>query len=274
MVFYFTGTGNSLYAARALDPETVSIPQAIRDPQPVYEAETVGIVAPIYGHEMPEMVRAFLRRAELRTKYLYVVLTYGNRHANAVELAEAALAEAGRKADYIRTLLMVDNFLPAFDMDEQRALDKHVEEQLAAIRADIGARRRWIEPVTAEDRQAHQNYLRGVGGSPAAAWASFRLTDECIGCGICTNVCPAGCIRLADGRAVRTGENCQACFACIHACPEKAIRMQPVFGYREKNPDARYRNEHVSLSDLVRSNRQPERDPAYMESESKELYGS
>lgn len=29
MVFYFTGTGNSLYAAKQLDSEQVSIPQAI-----------------------------------------------------------------------------------------------------------------------------------------------------------------------------------------------------------------------------------------------------
>ena len=28
MIFYFTGTGNSLYAAKQLDTEVVSIPQA------------------------------------------------------------------------------------------------------------------------------------------------------------------------------------------------------------------------------------------------------
>ncbi len=30
MIFYFTGTGNSLYAAKKLDEERISIPQALR----------------------------------------------------------------------------------------------------------------------------------------------------------------------------------------------------------------------------------------------------
>ena len=58
------------------------------------------------------------------------------------------------------TLLMVDNYLPAFDMDEQRAMDKHVDEQLAGIKADISARRQYIEPVTDTDRELHANYER------------------------------------------------------------------------------------------------------------------
>ena len=32
---------------------------------------------------------------------------------------------------------MADNFLPAFDMTEQLMEDKHIEEQLARIKADI-----------------------------------------------------------------------------------------------------------------------------------------
>lgn len=31
MIFYFTGTGNSLYAAKELDTDLISIPQAIHD---------------------------------------------------------------------------------------------------------------------------------------------------------------------------------------------------------------------------------------------------
>lgn len=42
--------------------------------------------------------------------------------------------------------------------------------------------------------------------------------------------------------------------ACVHACPERAIRLNPVLGFTEPDPKARYRNENVSLSDLVLSN--------------------
>ena len=62
MVFYFTATGNSLYIAKQIEPDSVSIPQAMRREQLEFTAERIGVVAPVYGHEMPPMVREFLRR--------------------------------------------------------------------------------------------------------------------------------------------------------------------------------------------------------------------
>ena len=38
MVFYFTATGNSLYAAKQLEKAPVSIAQAVHDLENVYEA--------------------------------------------------------------------------------------------------------------------------------------------------------------------------------------------------------------------------------------------
>lgn len=264
MIFYFSGTGNSLYVARSLDEECISIPQIIGRKQLQFRADKIGIVCPIYGHEMPEMVKEFIQRAELKTDYLFLILTYGNRHANAVELAQNVCLRCGKNSAYIHTLRIVDNFLPAFDMEEQISMDKHIEEQIAAVRLDIQETKREIEPVTDKDRRAHAGYLELVDHMPETVWADFTFTDLCIGCGICTKVCPSGCITLRGRRAVRTGENCQACMACIHACPEKAIQMNPVLGFSEPNPGARYRNENVSLSDLVSSNwrKDTERNPA------------
>ncbi|MGI6736917.1 MAG: EFR1 family ferrodoxin [Anaerovoracaceae bacterium] len=259
MIFYFSATGNSLYAARSLDADAVSIPQVMDREETAgglhFKSEQIGIAAPIYGHELPRMVKEFIDRAEFDTDYLYLILTYGNRHANAVELAQNVFRRAGKRVDCIRTLLMADNFLPAFDMEKQVRLDKHVEEQLADIRADLAAGRHRIEEVTEADRRAHAEYLAAVHGRPETVWADFTFTDQCLGCGICTRVCPAGCLHLERHRAVRIDDHCQACMACAHACPEGAIKVNSVFGFTEPNPHARYRNEHVSLTDLVRANR-------------------
>lgn len=161
MVFYFTGTGNSLYAAKTLDGDYRSIPQAIHEGRH-FCAPVIGVICTIYGHEMPDMVKRFLAETELETQYFYLVLTYGNRHGGAAELAESYLEGTGKHADYITTLKMTDNFLPSFDMDEQLAAEpeKRIEEHLAKIRQDIDRRRRWQQPVTEEDRKWHREFVR------------------------------------------------------------------------------------------------------------------
>ena len=251
MVFYFTGTGNSLYAARQLEAEPVSIPQVMRGSEREFTAESIGVVTPVYGHEVPPMVKDFLRESTFETGYFYIILTYGCRHGGAAELAKELCVECGVRVDYINTLHMADSWLPAFDMDAERAMDKHIPEQLAAITADVKARRHAISPVTDNDRAAHQEYLRNVSGVPEAMWQNLVVvTERCVGCGVCTRVCPADCMVLENGRAKHIPGNCQDCLACAHACPHKAIAL----AMPEKNPNARYRNEHVTLQDLIAAN--------------------
>lgn len=137
LVFYFTGTGNSLYAARSIDSETISIPQIIDQEDLHFSAERIGIVSPIYGHELPQMVKEFIQKVSFETDYMYLILTYGHRHANAVELAKAVFDDNGKRIDYIHTVLMVDNFLPAYDMRKETAINKHVDEQLTGIQKDV-----------------------------------------------------------------------------------------------------------------------------------------
>lgn len=253
MIFYFTGTGNSLYIAKQIEKDPVSIPRIIHNENQTYAADSIGIVAPIYGHEVPHMVREFLQKATFKTDYFYMLLTYGNRHGGAAELAQKLCREYGVSVNYINVILMVDNWLPSFDMNEQKAIDKRIPEQLAPILADLGAKKNAVSPVTDTDRAAHRQFLERMAKQPADAWQQLiRVTDACVGCGICESVCPSASIRMKNGRAEYTPGKCQTCLACAHACPRKAILLT----VPEKNPNARYCNEHISLQEIISANRQ------------------
>ena len=213
IIFYFTGTGNSLYIARQLAGEN---------------AELLSI---------PQMV----------------------------EIWDRISCKADNAFDYINTIIMVDNWLPNFDMNEQLKIDKHIPENLQKITADINSRQHWHEPVTEEERQQHQGFMQRSGLDPEVGFLMksekfFTVTDACIDCGICTYVCPRGNYELTS-RGVKTSGDCEFCFACIQNCPQKAIQFikQEDGSFpdgTEKNPNARYRNEHISLIDLKRANNQ------------------
>lgn len=268
IVLYFTGTGNCLYVARQLggkDAELLSIPQLMKQEKFEIEADEIGIVYPIYGHMPPNMVRRFIQKANLKADYLFAVLTYGNRKCNAVEIWDDVSRQAGKRFDYINTLIMVDNWLPSFDMNEQILIDKHIPENLQKITADLAGQKRWHEPVTEEEREQHQGFLARTGINPSTGFVlksenCFTVTDACIGCGACVSVCPCGNYELTSS-GVRMSGDCEYCFACIQNCPQKAIRfIKSEDGSfpngTEKNPNARYRNEHVSLMDIKRANNQ------------------
>lgn len=251
MIFYFTGTGNSLFIAKEIEQNPISIPQVINNTEQIYKDSKIGIIAPIYGHEVPEMVKQFIKSATFKTDYFYIVLTYGNRHGGAVELTNMFCKENGVHVDYLNTIQMVDNWLPSFDMDEQRKIDKHVDENLQQIKNDIQSCKKEIQTVTDTDRKDHQQFLENKAKLPADLFQNlYKVNDECIQCGICTQVCPAGCISLKNGKVVYDMRQCQTCMACIHNCPKKAIQLNMT----EKNPKARYRNDKVTLQEIIKSN--------------------
>ena len=260
VILYFTATGNSLYVARQLAGEAgelLSIPQLVKAGRYELEADEIGIVYPVYGHMPPNMVREFIRKARLKAGYRFAVLTYGNRRCNSAEIWDEVSRKAGCPFDYITTMIMVDNWLPNFDMNEQMKIDKHIPESLERISSDINARRKWLEPVTETERQQHAGFLQVFGIDPDTGFLmrsqdAFAVTGGCIGCGICTEVCPRGNYSLTS-TGVKTEGDCDFCFACIHNCPQKAIVFRQM---KEVNPDARYRNEHVSLWSIKESNRQ------------------
>lgn len=250
-VCYFTGSGNCLYVARRLGGTLLSIPQLMRRESLEIADEAVGIVCPVYNCEMPMMVRAFLKKARIRTEYFFFVYTYGMGYGEAFAHAKLAAEEAGLSLRYVNAVQMVDNFIPYFDMEEQidTLPQKDVEGQLDALCAEIAARKTVevkITPITKAQMALYQKRL-------ARRWLrkdtalSYTVSDECIHCGVCAKVCPADNITVTK-ETVTFSDRCEVCYACLHNCPKHAIHMPLEAG------TAQFRNEHVTLSDIIAAN--------------------
>lgn len=72
-----------------------------------------------------------------------MILTYGKDDSDAPEYINNLCKEFGLHVDYINSILMVDNYLPSFDMNDQMAMDKQVDKQIKKVLADLKARKKF-----------------------------------------------------------------------------------------------------------------------------------
>lgn len=77
-IFYFTGTGNSLYIAKRFGGKIYSIPQVLKGEECIFEDEKIGIIFPTYGFSIPTIVREFIEKITLKSPYIFVIMTCGN----------------------------------------------------------------------------------------------------------------------------------------------------------------------------------------------------
>lgn len=249
-ICYFTATGNCLYVARKIGGELLSIPQLIRQEKIEITDDAVGVVCPVYAGEMPMMVREFLSKVKIRTDYFFFIYTYGSGYGEAYAHVELAAKEAGLKLRYINAVIMVDNFLPIFDMQDQMDTlpQKDVEGQLEKICQDIAERKERPVTITPES-EAQMAYFKERLAIPILrndTALGYIVNDNCNRCGVCAKVCPANNITVTD--KVTFSDCCEVCYACLHSCPQSAIHMKV-----EKNT-VHFRNEHISLQDIITAN--------------------
>jgi ferredoxin len=248
-ILYFTGTGNSLHVARSIGGRLLSIPQMIKENKHRFEDDVIGFVYPCHGWGVAKMVRDFIRSSTFRAGYFFTIMTYGNTPNSGLKSMEQAAGEAGIHFDYVNEILMVDNYLPNFEMEEESRKEalKDMEKQLAVIISDIMSRRiNRIEKGRESDEISMQGRKMADDLGPVFAHRSFYTDNTCNSCKTCEKVCPAGNITVKE--KPEFADKCEMCFACIHLCPQKAIHLP------DEKSSARFLNPNIRLREIIESN--------------------
>lgn len=254
IIFVFSGTGNSLWAAKENaktieDCELVSMGNCTR-----YSLEggydTIGFVYPTYYRGIPAKVREFVLKLDLRQNknaYFYAVATLGGaaHGGNSIVQLNRLLKGKGITLGYAEHLDMFSNYIILYNMSDT------VEQETQQSAEDL-------RPIIQKIRERSTNRIRAIP-EPVQQLAyqgamlliphmdkNFNVSDACIKCGICKKVCPVGNIELGQDGEPAFQHHCEQCMGCIQHCPAKAIN------YKNRTQNRkRYTHPNVTWKELA-----------------------
>lgn len=258
IIYYFTGTGNSLAAAKKIaaaldDCELVPL-ASLKDitGKITPGAERVGIVCPVYFAGLPVMVAGFAGRLDLsQVKYIFSVVTFGGSGGPPAlhQLDSILRKQQDRGLDAGFMVTMPGNYILMYGSPAGRKRETMLamaDEQIAAITPMISR---------CETKRLPSSLLSGIIHTLAyPRFAShvhdddrkFSVNENCTSCGTCAAICPAGNIEMVELKPVWK-HHCELCCGCIHLCPAGAIQAGSRTATRQ-----RYRNPSVSIEELKR----------------------
>jgi ferredoxin len=255
IIYYFTGTGNTLAVARELaaelgDTKLIPLRQAMYYGGYTPKADAVGIAFPVHFLNMPEIVRQFVFNILFpENTFIFGLATCGERPGGALFRLQELLGEKGYALSAGYALVMPENYIGPVDLmgDADRR-----EQKFLAAKSRIPAIAKAIRGRVTSVPEGNNSGLLELGGRFTKHLATVvydtpsRLlaTAACNRCGTCQRICPTRNITVTkDG--VSWGTDCTQCYACIHWCPQEAIEI----GGRTTGKK-RYHHPDISLGDM------------------------
>lgn len=243
MVLFFSGTGNSAYAARriaaALGEAPVNLFSRIstRDRSPIVGEGAWVISAPTYCWQLPHVVRELLLETELcGCTGLYFILTCGDDIGGAEKHLRRLCAKKGVGYMGCAQVVMPENYIALFNAPARAEALKIIERAEPALdgaaKAIASGERLPEVPVTLAGR-IKSDIVNPFYYPLVVRDKKFCVSNACVGCGECEASCPLRNIAMEGGRP-RWGGSCTHCMACITRCPARAIEYGTASVGRER----------------------------------------
>ena len=257
LIFYFSGTGNSLKLAEDISKEleesviiSMGVNKTYKFSEKFGEYETIGFAYPSYFQGLPVKVADFilgLKFPEDKNIYYYGISTYGGFVGNAVKQLDRVLAEKGAELHYGDKIRMFSNYVVLYNMSKKiREITEKSNKNTIPIIENIKKKYR--------SKPGRENFLLKAYYNKRAisihnSDKNFNVSDDCVSCEICKKVCPVGNIEMNIGKPAFF-HRCEQCMACIQYCPVKAINYKNITQKRR-----RYTNPYVDSDKLIRTNK-------------------
>ncbi|MFA4824569.1 MAG: EFR1 family ferrodoxin [Methanoregula sp.] len=256
IIYYFTGTGNTLAVARHLatelgETELIPLLKLMKQPEVVADTDAVGIAFPVYYLTLPGLVREFVKKLRFTgSPYIFGIATCGERPGHALFNLKSLLEEKGTTLSAGFVFVMPENYIGPVDLmgdaDHRQEKYARAKSRIPVIAAAIRERKTSVP-------EGSNSIILHIGGCITSTLMTsvyntprrLHATAACNHCGTCGRICPTNNITVMDD-AVSWGKNCTQCYACIHWCPQKAIEIG---GRTAGKP--RYHHPDVTLNDMI-----------------------
>lgn len=262
MIFYFSAEGDSQWVAQKLAAATqdvlISIPEVMgsRKPFILKKGERMGFVFPVHGWRVPTIVRTFLSRLTVESAekpFTYAVVTAGDNIGLTVDryLNKALSANRSLKSIHVHqvdsaySILMPETYvgLPFMDIDtKEKEIKKKTEanEMLKVICEEVFDKKEGVFRLDKGRWPWINSQLLGAFFEKVLITDKpfHVVSDRCVRCGICAQVCPTGDLMGGKGEEPhwKHDGSCLSCFNCYHHCPHHAIE----YGRRTKHKGQYY----------------------------------
>jgi len=234
-VFYFTGTGNSLAAARTLaarlkDVSIVALAGIVNEGRPFQvNTDKAVFVFPVYCAGIPAVVAKSLDLIKMpRTQYVAAIANCASSAGAALDIfAAEMLQRCGRTLSAGHVIFMPGNYTPLYGSEKPATIEhmlKEADNRLLEIACEttagtpveysLPAPLAWMTRLSSKLCVSSFPYMQ----------KRFRAENTCTGCGLCASVCPVNNIVMSDRNRPQWLKKCEQCMACLQYCPVEAIQ--------------------------------------------------